>query len=132
MFRAVIDVACRNWPHDHPFQPNGVDDQDRTNNLYGYLLVEAGYVDTVDVESHDVADLEPSLNLQRRYVKRKPLHYWRLAPTPSGWQLITPRSLDYESAGKRTFEAVRSKVYEIIEVTLGRPIETLKTQRAAA
>lgn len=126
MFWAIIDAACKNWPEDHPFRPTGVNQEDRKNNLYGWLLVEVGYVDVGDVESHEVYSLDKGLHAARRHVKGKKLHYWRLVETASGWQLITPRSLDKENAGKRRFEEVRSKVYELIEVVLGQPIETLK------
>jgi hypothetical protein len=128
MFWAIVTAACKNWPESHPFQPHGVNEKARIENLYGWLLVEVGYVDVGDVQSHEVHSIHVGLTAARRTQKRgRPLHYWRLAPTESGWQLITPRSLSKDAAGKRLFEDVRSQVYEVIEVTLGRPIESLKS-----
>ena len=132
MFWAIVTKACKNWPETHPFKPNGLTDEDRVNNLYGWLLVEVGYVDVGDIESHEAHNVNAGLHTARRVVKGKKLHYWRLIETPTGWQLIVPKSLDYKTAGKRQFEDVRSKVYEIIETVLGTPIETLKREAKMA
>lgn len=134
MFWAIIHAACKSWQEDHPFQPTGLDERERAKNLYGWLLVEVGYVDVGSIESHEVHSVNAGLSAARRVVKGKKLHYWRLIETPTGWQLITPKSLDYKSAGKRKYEEVRSEVYATIESVLGVPIEQLKreTQREAA
>lgn len=132
MFWATINSACKNWPSEHPFQPSGVNDKDRADNLYGWLLVEVGYADVGDIESHEIYAIDVGLRAARRTVKGKKLHYWRMRETPTGWQLITPKSLDYKTAGKRQFEDVRSAVYEIIESVLGVPVETLKHEARAA
>jgi hypothetical protein len=128
MFWAIITAACSSWPHKHPFQPTGVTEKDRVNNLYGWLLVEAGYVHIGHLESHEAHAVNVGLTVARREVKGKKVHYWRLVPTDTGWELITPKSLDKQTAGKRQFEDVRGAVYSIIETVLGTPIETLKRE----
>lgn len=131
MFWATVAKACQSWPHSHRFQPTGVSPKDRVNNLYGWLLVEIGYVDTLDIESHEVHAVDVGFRVARRKKDSK-IHYWRLTQTETGWQLITPRSTNKLTAGKRQFEDVRSRVYEIIEVTLGVKVEDLKREAKLA
>ena len=39
------------WPHSHKFQPQGPTEYDRGENLRGWLLVEAGYSETLEYDA---------------------------------------------------------------------------------
>jgi hypothetical protein len=127
MLHAIVSIAYANWPEDYEdFQPLGRD------HLYGYLLIAAGWHEPpVEIESRNPDFIREIVMALFPMMKRK-IHCIRFAPTAKGVRVLIPKSLDYKTAGKRQFEDVRSKVYEVLESVLGVPIETLKHEAKAA
>ena len=123
MFWAVIKLAYDNWPNNHEFEPLGRD------HLYGWLLIEAGYIHEppIEIESRNKDFVRDIIMAVFPAIKSK-IHCIRFIPTAKGVRVLVPKSLDYKTAGKRQFEDVRSKVYQIIEDVLGVPVETLKRE----
>jgi len=126
MFWAVMKLAYDNWP-EHEFEPLGI------SHLYGWLLIEAGYIHEppIEIESRNKDFVRDIVMALFPAIKSK-IHCIRFVPTAKGVRVLVPKSLDYKTAGKRQFEDVRSKVYEIIESVLGVPVETLKREARLA
>ena len=124
MFWAVMRRAFDNWPSSHQFQP------DSETHLYGWILIEVGYRDCTEVETDDKA-VATAVAKAIFGVAQREIHCMRVFGTPTGVRVCVPQSGDYEHAGKKKFEAMRSAVYEYIEVTLSVKIEELKTVRVA-
>lgn len=124
---AVIDEAFKVWPDNHPFQPEDKE------HLRAYLLVKARHFDKIDIKckSTDAVGLGTQINVLIREFSdgKAPL----IHAYPWGVRVFKPRSISYAAADRKVFNAVSETVYEIIETTLGVPIETLKheTNRAA-
>jgi hypothetical protein len=127
MLHAIVSLAYTNWPEDHIFEPMGRD------HLYGWLLIQAEHCTAIDIESRKPATIEATIAAIFPAIKRR-VHCIEVKPTAKGVRILISDSLSYKEAGKRKFEDVRAKVYEIIETTLGVKIEDLKreTQREAA
>lgn len=120
MFWSIMHKAFDNWPDEHPAKPNSVE------HLVGWLLIEVGASTHADVETDDK---EAALAIARAIFKitQRRIHCMRVFPLkPVGLRICVPDSLAYENAGKRKYEAVRSAVYEIVEMVLGTTIEQLK------
>ncbi len=124
MFWAVMQRAFDNWPESHPFKP------DTKEHLYGYILIEVGYRDCTEVETNDKAVATAVAKAIFGVTKRE-IHCMRVYGTPAGVRVCGPKSGAYEHAGKKKFEAMRSAVYEYIEITLSVKVEELKTVRIA-
>ncbi len=124
MFWAILHRAYENWPENHGFKP------DNKSHLYGWLLIEAGHKDCVEVET---TDKSVAISVARAMfsVTKREIHCMRVFGTPTGVRICVPKSLSYKSAGKKQYEGVRSVVYEIIETALGVKVETLKRARSA-
>ena len=128
MFWAVIEKAFQSWPEQHPFCP-----MDK-NELYGWLLIEADYCVSGEIKDRDINAIRKSARVFMDLCGESdhPIYYMSLKPTKNGVHVTIPKSLSYKTAGKRRFEDTRSKVYEIIEVTLGVKIEDLKREAKLA
>lgn len=130
MFWAIIERAFQSWPEQHPFCPTD------KNELYGWLLIEADYCVSGEVQDRDINAIRKSARVFMDLAgeSNHPIYYMRLNPTKKGVKVTIPKSLSYKTAGKRQFEDVRAKVYEIIEIILGVKVEDLKreAQREAA
>ena len=127
MFWSIMKIAYDTWPEAHEFQPLG------KMHLYGWLLIEVGYIHEppIEIESRNVEFVQAILMAVFPAIKSK-IHCIRFVPTAKGVRVLIPKSLDYKTAGKRQYEDVRSKVYELIEVTLGVPVEQLKREAKLA
>lgn len=122
MLHAIVTLAYQNWPESHTFEPMGRD------HLYGWLLIEAGWhEDPIDIESRKPEIVTATVAAIFPAVKRT-LHCIKVVPTSKGVRILIPKSLSYKTAGKRQFEDVRSKVYEVIESVLGVTVETLRQE----
>ena len=128
MFWAIIHRAFENWPEDHSYCPNDI------NELYGWLLVEAKHSVSGEIKDRNINAIRKSARTFFNLTGESDhdIYYMRLEPTKSGVRVTIPKSLSYKKAGKRKFEEVRSLVYEIIEVTLNTNIENLKREARAA
>jgi hypothetical protein len=124
MFWAIITRAFKNWPEQHEFCP-----MDKYE-LYGWLLIEAEHCVSGLVEDKDTNAIRKSARtfLDLAGESEHPIYYMRLVVARNGVKVTIPKSLSYKTAGKRKFEDVRSKIYEIIEVTLNVKIEDLKRE----
>ena len=128
MFWAVVERAFRNWPEAHEFCP-----MDKYE-LYGWLLIRVDYCVSGEIHDRDINAIRKSARVFMELCGESdhPIYYMDLKPTTNGVRVKIPKSLSYKSAGKRRFEDVRSKVYEIIELTLGVKIEELKREAKLA
>jgi hypothetical protein len=121
MLHAIVSLAYSNWPEDHSFEPMGRD------HLYGWLLIQANHCTAIDIESRRPATIEATIAAIFPAIKRR-VHCIEVKPTTKGVRIMISDSLSYKEAGKRKFEDVRSKVYEVIESVLGVPVEQLKRE----
>jgi hypothetical protein len=121
MLHAIVSLAYANWPEAHSFEPMGRD------HLYGWLLIQADHCTVVDIESRKPATIEATISAIFPAIKRR-VHCIDVQPTAKGVRIRISDSLSYKEAGKRKFEDVRSKVYEIIEAVLGTNVEALKRE----
>lgn len=128
MFWAIVHRAFSNWPEQHPFCPMDA------SELYGWLLIEAKHCVSGEIKETAINAIRKSARvfLDLAGESEHPIYYMRLAPTKHGVKVTIPKSLSYKSVGKRQFEDVRSRVYEIIEVTLGVKVEDLKREAKLA
>ena len=128
MFWAIVHRAFENWPEQHAFCATDA------NELYGWLLVEAEHSVSGEVQDKDINAIRKSARafLDLAGESEHPIYYMRLTPTKKGVKVTIPKSLRYKTVGKRQFEDVRSKVYEIIETVLGVQVETLKREARLA
>ena len=123
MFHAVIQRVFENWPEHmaEKFKPTDA------MHLYGWLLIEVEYMETAEVENKDHDAVVATVKAIYEITKRK-IHCLRIFPTEKGYRIAIPKSLSYAEAGKKKYEEVRAKVYELVEVILGVPIATLKRE----
>ena len=122
MLHAIVTVAYQNWPENHAFEPMGRD------HLYGWLLIQAEHHEPpIDIESRKPEIVNATLTAIGPIVAKR-FHCIDVRPTAKGVRVLFPKSLSYKEAGKRKFEDVRSKMYEVIETVLGVPVETLKRE----
>ena len=128
MFWSIVHRAFENWPEQHQFCPMDA------NELYGWLLVEAGHCVSGEVEDKDINAIRKSARtfLDLAGESEHPIYYMRLVATKKGVKVTIPKSLRYKVVKKRQFEDTRSKVYEIIETVLGVAVETLKREARMA
>lgn len=126
----VIHVAATMWPETHPFQPSGATEYDRAENLRGWLLVEAGWTDHVDILAADGDKPETIVNTvrQARALLETSTRYLKMVQIPGGVRVIRPRSINEDTAGKSRFEAVRRHVFEIIEAIVGITVDEIKRE----
>ncbi len=119
---AMIRSAFDHWPHDHKFQPMNAE------HLRGWLYVEAGHVNTVDLS--DASDVTIKAVKAARQVLN-PLTYLRMVETKTGLTLVGPRSISKGSCKKSEFRAVQDKVASIIGAVVGVSAEQLVKEKAA-
>lgn len=124
MYWAIMRRAFENWPIDHRFQPNNEE------HLHGWLLIEVGHKECVEVETHDV-DVAKAVAKGIFHVAQRQIHCMRIYGAETGIRICVPGSLAYDEAGKKKYEAIRAAVYEVIEATLGCKVEELKRARVA-
>jgi hypothetical protein len=125
MLHAIVSLAYANWPDGHEFEPMGRD------HLYGWLLIQAGHCTAIDIESRKPEVITATIAAIFPAIKRR-VHCIEVQPTAKGVRILISDSLSYKEAGKRKFEDVRSKVYEVIESVLGVTVETLKREAREA
>ena len=121
LFFAVIARAFDSWPESAKFQPEDAE------HLRSYLLIKAGHFIKLDLvaENPDALSLEDQLRTIVRTISDKPplMHSYEW-----GVRIFWARSLSYAAADRKTFNEVCDKVFEIISITLGVPIETMKRE----
>lgn len=124
MFWAIVHRAFENWPEQHAFCATDA------NELYGWLLVEAEHSVSGEIQDRDINAIRKSARtfLDLAGESEHPIYYMRLTPTKKGVKVTIPKSLSYKTAGKRQFQDVRSRVYEIIESVLQTDVQTLKRE----
>lgn len=121
MFFSVIAKAFDSWPESARFQPVSAE------HLRSYLLIKANHFNKLDVECEnpDAFALEDQLRGILQAVTDKPplMHTYSW-----GVRIFWPKSISYAAADRKVFNEVSEKVFEILEATLGVPIETLKRE----
>ena len=121
LFFSVIARAFESWPESEKFQPEDAE------HLRSYLLIKAGHFTKLDLrcENPDAMSLEDQLRAIIRTISDKPplMHSYEW-----GVRIFWSKSMSYSAADRKTFNEVCDKVFEIISVTLGVTIETLKRE----
>jgi hypothetical protein len=130
-FFGVIRAAFMHWPEKSAsgFQPEDPE------HLRAWLLCRAGYKTVKEVPFDElwpdamrhlaVLAVEAALKAAKSYAFVK--------PSPSGFYVFSPKSLDFETLGQKEFGAVREQVEEVIQVETGKTASELlrETERAA-
>jgi len=121
MFWAMMQTAYDNWPETHKCKPTS------RENLYGWILIELSFAQTIDVEAEDIAIAMRTARATFEISKRK-IHCMRVFQIEGGVRIAVPDSTAYDAAGKKKFETIRAAVYEYVETVLGVKIEEIKRQ----
>jgi hypothetical protein len=120
---AIIGRAYQNWPEDHEFQPQSVD------NLRYWLTCKAG-PEFRNVRVHFLPDRERSLivetvkDLLKTEIDKFPVEY------KDGLAVITPKSISFETMPQAEFSKLRDAITDLIEATLGCKVEELTKEAA--
>jgi len=123
---AIIRRAAEQWPH--PLEGGSIDEQAAW--LRGWLEVEAGHTEQIDIEGAENLTV-PVVKSAKAFL-RGSTGYLRMVRIPGGLRIIRPASIKYEEMGKKDFQALADRIYEIIEVEIGVPVAQLKKERDAA
>lgn len=129
---AIIGAADENWPERSEFQPKGA--REKAEHLRAWLACKAGY-HTVTTHSlpivrdpvlianmmefaENMAEAEPGYKFERW--KGTTLYVFR------------PRSMNWETLGKREFSELRDAICEIIAAEIGIDCDTLLKEHERA
>ena len=131
-FFGMIGKAFDNWPHDHSYQPPSAE------HLRAYLLISAGYVDVEFIPVAEECAQNPAIMAILRHaieathaaLSRK-RGYSLTRVSAAGVEIITPRSINFETLSQKEFGPIRQAVEEILETTLGVTAEQLLREKAA-
>lgn len=130
---AAIGVAFKNWPHGHRFTPK--DDE----HLRAWLCWEVDHTEGVEVDLTSI-DLPPeqaeSVVIQTVKAARSLFDHKqivRMFRTDSGIKIMAEKSMNYETLGKREFDALADKIYAKIHDETGiDAVRAVKEDRKAA
>lgn len=122
MFFAVVDKAWDCWPESEKFQPAD------SYHLRAFLLVKVGHFDKLDLrcENPDATSLEDQLRVVLKTISDgKPtlMHTYEW-----GIRIFWPRSVAKRAIEPKLFNEIATRVYELLEVKLGVPIDQLKRE----
>ena len=119
---AAINAAFHHWPEWHPFQPLSVE------HLRGWLYVEAGYVNAIDIDDIDAMTIK---GIRAARAVLAPGTYLRQMQTPTGLRLLAPRSISRREADRKSSREVQDQVSAIIADVIGLTAEQLVKEKAA-
>lgn len=129
---AAIKAAFKNWPEKHRFHPESPE------HLRAWLLCEVGHVEFVDVNyvTYDVhPELAKDLVINTVKTARSLLSDklgLRMYQTLEGIRVVAPRSIDYRTVGKREFNEIAAKIYDVIQAEIGVDAPALVKQDSKA
>lgn len=126
LFFAIVKVAFDNWPETHPFVPRDAE------HLRAWLLIEAKhYKEREFVRPAGVTNdaFRDFLRGWREFMDAKDV---RIFPIPNGVRMRVAKSIKKtgpDRVGKKEFQEVSSRVFTIIEATIGLDIEQWKNNQ---
>lgn len=126
-FFAVVRMAFDNWPEQHNFVPRDAE------HLRAWLLIEVGhYREQEFVRPAGVTNdgFRNFIRSWREFANAKDV---RIFPTHNGVRMRIAKSIKKagdERIGKKEFEAVARKVYELIEAITSINVDTWKEERS--
>jgi hypothetical protein len=128
---ALIHAAFHHWP-EGGFQPRDAE------HLRAYLLVKSGHFNAIGIPTPEgYAENEALRDLYRVAVESTAkaidevtgFHDYRVSA--SGIELLTPRSINWQTVGQKEFGRIRDAVEGLIETSLGVPVDQLLREKAA-
>jgi len=129
---AIIDRAFHQWPEAEEFQPRDA------QQLRAYLTVRAGHINVVPVpvpegyaESQAIRDLYRLAVEGTAKACAGEAGYNTTRVSASGIEVISPRSISYDTVSQKEFGPIRDAILHIIEAALGVPADQLLRERAA-
>lgn len=125
LFFAVVAQAWETWPERVEFQPTSDD------HLRGWLLIEVGHSLSADLDGPaniTVRNLATLRHLLRSLdtASDTALVAMRLFETKTGVRVVIPKSMKRRVIGKREFEDVANKVFDLIEALTGTSVDEFK------
>lgn len=132
-FFAMVKAAYLNWPEGHEFRPSSEE------ALRAYLLIKAaghtnvakaevppGYAESEEIRARYRSTVE---GICRAVVSEGA--YFELRTGIDACEIVTARSIDYATVGRREFGRIREAVELFLEDTLGVTAEQLLREKAA-
>ncbi len=121
---ALLKPALYYWPESETFQPND------TEHLRARLLVQVGWRDSEDLHISGAGNSRKrTMDLTLAFLNRKrpkpPVHWEQLA---DGIRVFWPRSVSYNKCTEDQFKKILNKVTEVIENTIGVPVEQMRRE----
>lgn len=122
LFFAVVRMAFIQWPINHEFQPRD------EPHLRAWLLIEAGhYKEREFIGPRNL--LLDTIRGWREFINAEDCRVW---PIKNGVRVRFPKSIKKsgpERVGKKEFEDISRKVFEIVEAATGVDIEKWKGEQ---
>ena len=126
----LLRAAFANWPENHPFQP--VDE----GHLRAWALVEARYHDVEFIPYPPECDdpavktlFKLAIEATSAALNRRGHAFHRVST--NGLEILSPRSINFQTLSQREFGPLREAVEEILSVALGVTAEQLLRAEAA-
>ena len=115
LFFKEATLACKSWPADHPeFDPEGSVEQ-----LRGWLLVEAGHCDILDLKLTlaDVADVAKLAKFMNAGLAAASRHgrYAKIVERAGFFIWQVARSISWDAIGEQEFRAIHERVHDVYE-----------------
>ena len=130
-FFAMVKAAYLNWP-EHEYQPSSEE------ALRAYLLIKAGHTNVAKAEVPPGYAESETVRTQYRAVVEGVCRavvsegrYFELRTGPDAAEIVTARSIDYATVGRREFGRIREAVELFLEDALGVTADQLLRERAA-
>lgn len=122
LYFKVIELAYKNWPENHDFQPSGPE------HLRAWLQVRVGYAGRVGnmlpANLSDAVKLADFLTMLAHEIR---LHNFAFPTINNGTiEIVVPQSIAYSELDEKEFAPIRQAVFEEIEMQTGIPISDLK------
>ena len=131
-FFGLVQKAYEHWPHAQDYQPPSAE------HLRAYLLVAAGYHDTEFIAMPEECLGSPAIMALFRSAveathaamsRRRGYSLTRVSA--GGIEILTPRSINFETLSQKEFGPIREAVEEIITGVVGVSADQLLRERAA-
>jgi len=127
---AVIKMAFSNWPESHAFQPTSPE------HLRGWLCIEVGHKLSVDIDGAKNITVRTVASVRSLLLEmgssEAALIAMRMYETKTGIRVVVPKSMSSKGPkriGKREFEDLSRKIFEIVETVTGVEIEKWKGEQ---
>jgi hypothetical protein len=122
MFFAAISAAFSNWPINHSFLPSNEE------HLRAYLLVKAEHCNIIGQNLIDEGDIFRVADFTDRLMSavRGGGQYGFVEVTGRKSLVVRfPKSISFRELDQKAFAPIAQRVFDIIEVELGVPVDQL-------